>query len=106
MGQSRPIFVYFCLFHMTQFNDKSVEGVLGTQTQGDRMKGADESTELWRHPFIINLFLTRPRPGTDSQGDSTRLLIRIRMRRHGQFAQRQLYDRDLHGQEDGLGLIP
>ena len=28
----------------------SVDGKLGTQTQGGRMVGADESTELWRHP--------------------------------------------------------
>ena len=31
-------------------NDKSVDGVLGSQTQGSTMGGADESTELWRHP--------------------------------------------------------
>ena len=35
MGQIRPLFVYFCSFHMTNtaqidFNDKSVDGVLGT----------------------------------------------------------------------------
>ena len=32
------------------YNDKSVDGVLGTQTGGGRMVGTDESTELWRHP--------------------------------------------------------
>ena len=26
------------------------DGVLGTQTWGVRMEGADKSTELWRHP--------------------------------------------------------
>ena len=31
-------------------NGKSVDGVLGTRTQCGRMEGADESTELWRHP--------------------------------------------------------
>ena len=31
-------------------NDKSVDGVPGSQTQGSTMGGADESTELWRHP--------------------------------------------------------
>ena len=31
---------------------KSVDGVLGTRTQGGRMVGVDESTELWRHPGI------------------------------------------------------
>ena len=29
---------------------KSIDGVLGTRTQGSRMVGTDESTELWRHP--------------------------------------------------------
>ena len=28
---------------------KSIDGVLGTQTRGGRMVGADESTELWWH---------------------------------------------------------
>ena len=32
---------------------KSVDGVLGTQTRGGRMVGADESTELWRHPSYL-----------------------------------------------------
>ena len=36
-------------------NDKSVDGVLGTQTRGGRMVGTDESTELWRPPPIINI---------------------------------------------------
>ena len=40
MGKSRPHFVYFLLFHL----DKSVEGMVGTQTQGVRIKGTDEST--------------------------------------------------------------
>ena len=50
----------FCLFlfflhdkySTNTINDKSVDGVLGTQTQGDRMVGTDESTELW-HPMSI-----------------------------------------------------
>ena len=54
MGQFRPLFVYFPSFHMrnialTDYNDKSVDGVLGTRTRGlrgGRMVGADESTEL------------------------------------------------------------
>ena len=55
MGQTRPLFVYFHSFHMTKYstntiNEKSVNGVLGTRTQGGKMVGADESTELWRHP--------------------------------------------------------
>ena len=34
-------------------NDKSVDGVLVTQTQGIWMLDADESTELWRHPEVV-----------------------------------------------------
>ena len=49
MGQSRPLFVYFCYFLDTisiiQI-EKSVDGVLGTQTRGHRMLGTDETTEL------------------------------------------------------------
>ena len=44
-------FVYFRLFHMTQLNWNSNFGQ-------SRIEGADESTELWRHPngllFIQN----------------------------------------------------
>ena len=29
-------------------NEKSVDGMLGSQTWGGRMEGVDESTELWR----------------------------------------------------------
>ena len=35
-------------------NYKSVDGVLGTKTQGGRMAGSDESTEHWRHPINFN----------------------------------------------------
>ena len=56
MGQARPLFVYFLFFSNDKYstntiNEKSIDGVLGTQTRGGRMVGADESTELWRHPF-------------------------------------------------------
>ena len=46
IGQSRPLFVYFRLFPITEFDklSKAIDGVLGTQTRGGR-KGADESTE-------------------------------------------------------------
>ena len=58
MGQSRPLFVYFHYF-LDTFSiiqiEKSVEGVLGIQTRGRRMVGADETTELWR-PLINNRF--------------------------------------------------
>ena len=30
--------------------------MLGTQTRSGRMEGADESTELWRHPLIKKVF--------------------------------------------------
>ena len=49
IGQSRPLFVYFCHFLDTisiiQI-EKSVDGVLGIRTWGRRMVGADETTEL------------------------------------------------------------
>ena len=32
-------------------NYNSIDGVLGTWTQGSRMVGTDESTELWHHPY-------------------------------------------------------
>ena len=50
----------FCLFSFfshdkyrtsTVVNDKSVDGVPGTQTRGSRMVGADKSTELWWIPM-------------------------------------------------------
>ena len=53
MGQTRPLFVYFRSFHMTNkaqiltINEKSIDGVLWTQTRGGRMVGTDKSTELW-----------------------------------------------------------
>ena len=54
MGQIRPLFAYFRSFHMTSiaqidYNDTNRDGVRGTRTWGDRMVGADESTELWQH---------------------------------------------------------
>ena len=36
-------------------NEKSVDGMLGSQTRGGKMEVADESTELWRHPLIVDL---------------------------------------------------
>ena len=61
MGRTRHIFCLLLSF--SQHNDiivqnstiKSVDGVLGTRTRGGRMVGADESTELWRHPgwFLV-----------------------------------------------------
>ena len=57
MGQSRPLFVYFCSFLITisiQI-EKSIDGVLGIQTRGRRMVGADKTTELWRPPTVERL---------------------------------------------------
>ena len=46
-------FVYFCSFLVTisiQI-EKSIDGVLGIQTRGHRMVGADKTMELWQpHP--------------------------------------------------------
>ena len=55
----------FCLFlffshdkySTNNINEKSVDGVLGTRTRGSRMVGADESTELWWHPYMMDLEL-------------------------------------------------
>ena len=52
-----PIPASFSLFssfpHYTiQYIDESVDSVLGIRTRGGRMEGADESTELWRHPQV------------------------------------------------------
>ena len=46
--------IYFRLFNMLQFKlklNKSVDGVFGIRTRGGLMEGANESTELWRHPY-------------------------------------------------------
>ena len=48
-------FVYFHYFLDTisiiQI-EKSIDGVLGIRTQGRRMVGADETTELWQPPRL------------------------------------------------------
>ena len=53
MGQSRPLFVYFrpLLVTISIQIEKSVDGVLGIQTQGHRMVGTVETMELWRPPL-------------------------------------------------------
>ena len=56
MDQSRSLFVYFCHFLDTisiMQIEKSIDGVLGIWTQGHRMVGADETTELWRPPYLL-----------------------------------------------------
>ena len=42
-----------------------MDGVLGTRTRGGRMVGADESTELLRHP---NFLIVRVHLGTTTNG--------------------------------------
>ena len=59
MGQSRPLFVYVRYFlniiSIIQI-EKSVDGVLGIQTHGLMMVGADDTTELWRPPKLFLFF--------------------------------------------------
>ena len=61
MGQSRPLFfVYFCPFPITISKyeiEKSVDGVLGIRTHSRMMAGADNTTELWRPPYILPCLL-------------------------------------------------
>ena len=60
MGQT-----HFCLFlffshdkySTNTINEKSLDGVHGTQTRGGMMVGADESTELWQHPICIYVYI-------------------------------------------------
>ena len=52
MAQARPLFIYFLFFSHDKYstntiNDKSEDGVHGTQTHGGTMVGADISTELY-----------------------------------------------------------
>ena len=44
-----------CSTYLT-INDKSIASVLGTQTCGGRMVGANESTDLWWHPYDVTYF--------------------------------------------------
>ena len=60
MGQSRPLFVYFCSFFITMSIiqiERNIDGVFGIQTQGRRMVGTDETRQLWRLPDYTLLFL-------------------------------------------------
>ena len=74
MGQFRPLFVYFCSFLVTILIqiEKSKDGVLGIRTQGRRMEGPDETTELWRPPscYIVTFcYLDPGKVGIPSYGD-------------------------------------
>ena len=68
MGQSRPLFVYFCYFHDTisiiQI-EKSVDGLLGIRTQGRSMVSADKTTDLWQP--LWHLLLNTDLPITRNQ---------------------------------------
>ena len=57
MGQSRPLFVYFRPFHITNQSqiEKSIDGLLGIRTRGRRMEGTDKTTELWRPPILYEI---------------------------------------------------
>ena len=62
MGQSRPLFVYFHPFFITNSIiqiEKSVDGRLGIQTRGRRMVGMDKTTELWLPPKV-NFVASKP----------------------------------------------
>ena len=54
-GPNPASFCLFLFFSRDEYgtntiNEKSIDGVLGTQTGGGRMVGADESTGLWQQP--------------------------------------------------------
>ena len=51
-------------------NNKSVDGVLGTQTWGSRMVGADKSTELWRLPNSSIFCLTKDKGYLDQPSNN------------------------------------
>ena len=58
MGQSRPLFLFIFVFSTCyNLNWKSVDGVLGIQTWGGRMEGANESAELRQHPYFTNFMI-------------------------------------------------
>ena len=67
-GQSCPLFVYFRSFlvSISIQIEKSIDGVLGIQTRGRRMVGADETTELWRPPQLDLLLFILPSPASFS----------------------------------------
>ena len=62
MGQTRPLlFIFAALQCKVKYNtnltliDQSIDVVHGIRSQGSRMEGADESTELRRHPTYLPL---------------------------------------------------
>ena len=59
-GSNMASFCLFLFFSHDKYStnltikNKSIDGVLGTQTLSGRMVGTDESTELWWHPYLYN----------------------------------------------------
>ena len=78
--RNEPNMASFCLlsffshdkYSTNTINDKSVDGLLGTRTQCGRMVGANESTELWRHPFC---YLVMERTGKSTNNRKVTLCI-------------------------------
>ena len=61
-GPSRPLFCLFSSFSHYNFNDtnwKKHRCVLGNQTRGRRMVGADNTTELWWPPIVVTDFYAK-----------------------------------------------
>ena len=83
MGQSRPLFVYFRLFHITQFNKLMKRRWCAWDLNpGSRMEGEDKSTVLWRHPtnFCYDRRLL-PSFSRSSFYDQSNLISQIKKRR-------------------------
>ena len=72
MAHSRPLFRLFSFFSHDKYstntiNDKCIDGVLGTRTREHRMVGADNSTDLLRHPSCSFICRTRLDPSFTEQ---------------------------------------
>ena len=64
--------------------------MLGTQTRGGRMEGADKSTELWRHPkckVFVNVIKRETYSRVDSFYNhlSTKKVAKVRKRQKALF---------------------
>ena len=62
MCRTRPLFCLFSFFLQDKYStnltliDITIDGVLGIQTWGRRIVGADKTTELWRPPFLTTFY--------------------------------------------------
>ena len=68
-GPNPASFSLFSLFSHYKYstntvNEKSIDDVLGSWTQGGRMVGTDKSIELWQHPIFFFLFHFLLDPGS------------------------------------------